>query len=81
MCARKVWLFDFCEVLACVPACRQTGRAKGNVSNVGRIIVFLSCGSSKKLNLFSFMSFFFILKPYSQSFSVSLSFLRLVGND
>jgi hypothetical protein len=56
-------------------------RAKGNVPNVGRLSAFLSCGSAKKLNLFSFIVIsFFILKPFSLSFSVSLSFLRLVGN-
>lgn len=56
-------------------------RAKGNVPNVGRLSAFLSCGSAKKLNLFSFIVIsFFIFKPFSQSFSVSLSFLRLVGN-
>ena len=27
--------------------------AKGNVPNVGRLSAFLSCGSAKKLNLFS----------------------------
>jgi hypothetical protein len=56
-------------------------RAKGNVPNVGWLSAFLSCGSAKKLNLFSFTVIsFFILKPFSLSFSLSLSFLRLVGN-
>jgi len=56
-------------------------RAKGNVPNVGRLSAFLLCESGKKLNLFSFIVFsLFILKPFSLSFSVSLSFLRLVGN-
>ena len=56
-------------------------RAKGNVPNVGRLTAFLSCGSAKKLNLFSFIVIsLFILKPFSLSLSLSLSFLRLVGN-
>ena len=51
------------------------GWAKGNVPNVGRLSAFLSCGSAKKLNLFSFIVIlFFILKPFYLSFSVLLSF-------
>ena len=60
---------------------RLVCRAKGNVPNVGRLSAFLYCGSTKKLNLFSVIVIsFFILKPLFLSFSVSLSFLRLVGN-
>jgi hypothetical protein len=56
------------------------GRAKGNVPNVDRLSVSLSCGSVKKLNLVSFIVIsLFILKSFSLSFSVLLSF-RLAGN-
>jgi hypothetical protein len=56
-------------------------RAKDNVPNVGRLSAFLSCGLAKKLNLFSFIVIFvFHSQTILQSFSLSLSFLRLVGN-
>ena len=58
-------------------------RAKGNVPNVGWLSPFFSCGSAKKLNLFSFnFSFsFLILKPFFFChFRCRCLFLRLVGN-
>gem|GEM_PF-5467867 len=56
--------------------------AKGNVPNVGRLSAFLSCGSAKKLNLFSVIVIsFFILKPFFFChFRCRCLFLRLVGN-
>jgi hypothetical protein len=66
--------FDFAEALVlCVGA-------KANVPLWGGLQLFYFVGG-KKLNLFSFVVILlFILKPFCLSFSMSLSFLRLVGN-
>lgn len=52
-----------------------------NVCNVQRLSSFISIGSAKKLNLFSFnVISLIILKLFSLSFTLFLSFHRLVGN-
>nr|AOE13581.1 hypothetical protein [uncultured bacterium] len=46
-------------------------RAKGNVPNMWRPFAFLSCGSAKKLNLFSFI---IILFSFSNHFLCSFHY-------
>lgn len=74
----KIWLFDFCEALACVSGKRQCAKCVSAFR-------FSLCGSAKKLNLFPFktvipLSQYFVFNSII-SFQVctSVSFPRLVG--
>ena len=70
----KIWLFDFCEVLACVSGKRQCAKC-GSAFRFS----FLRVGKKTK-SFFFHCHFIFHSQTIISVFIVALSFLRLVGN-